>query len=433
MSAQDSIAFPPGTTSVTRRAALGGLALLTLVNLLNYLDRYLLAALLPQIKASGLSLSDFELGTLMTGFIIVYLLAAPLFGALGDRGRRPRLIALGVALWSLATAASGLARGYAQLFIARAAVGVGEAAYGTIAPALLADYFPRTIRGRAFAVFYMAIPVGSALGYVFGGLAAQAWSWRAAFLLAGLPGALLAACLLWLCDPPRGVQEPEAARAPVAAGVGATLSLYAALLRRAPYTLTVLGYAAYTFAMGGLAFWMPTFLMRERGLPSAQATTAFGVVVVVTGFLGTFAGGWLGDLWQKRSSQAYLWLCGVATLLSAPVAAVALMASARELYYPALVAAELLLFMSTGPVNSAIVNLVSPAQRASAVALSVFAIHALGDVVSPALIGALSDRWSLRLAVLVVPVAVAASGILWLAAAMAARTAQGTDVRSAAH
>ena len=433
MSAQDHTASPPGTTAVTRRAALGGLAVLTVINLLNYLDRYVLAALLPQIKASGLSLSDFELGTLMTGFIIVYLLAAPLFGSLGDRGRRPRLIALGVTLWSLATAASGLARSYAQLFIARAAVGVGEAAYGTIAPALLADYFPRTTRGRAFAVFYMAIPVGSALGYVFGGLAAQAWDWRVAFLLAGLPGLLLAVSVYWLADPPRGAQESGAAVAPIAGGMGATLSLYLTLLRRAPYTLAVLGYAAYTFAMGGLAFWMPTFLMRARGLPAAQATTVFGVVVVITGFLGTFAGGWLGDLWQKRSPQAYLWLCGMATLLAVPVAALALTAPGREVYYPALIVAELLLFMSTGPVNSAIVNLVSPAQRASAMALSVFAIHALGDVVSPSLIGALSDRWSLGAAVLVVPVAVAASGLLWLAAAVAARRTGNAGVVSAAH
>jgi len=431
MTAQDSTTGSPGTTAVTRRAALGGLAVLTLINLLNYLDRYVLAALLPQIKSSGLSLSDFELGTLMTGFIIVYLLAAPLFGSLGDRGRRPRLVAIGVTLWSLATAASGLARSYLQLFSARAAVGVGEAAYGTIAPALLADYFPRGSRGRAFAVFYMAIPVGSALGYVFGGLAAQAWGWRTAFLLAGLPGLALAVCLRRLVDPPRGVQEPGLAAAPAAGGVAATWALYRALLRRAPYTLTVLGYAAYTFAMGGLAFWMPTFLMRARGLPAAQATTTFGVVVVVTGFLGTFAGGWLGDLWQKRSQQAYLWLCGVVTLLAVPVAAVALMAAARAVYYPALIVAELLLFMSTGPVNSAIVNLVAPAQRASAVGLSVFAIHALGDVLSPSLIGALSDHWSLGVAVLVVPVAVAISGLLWLAAAAAARGAPAADARPA--
>ena len=430
MTAQGGTAGSPGTISLTRRAALGGLAVLTLINLLNYLDRYVLSALLPQIKASGLNLSDFQLGTLMTGFIIVYMLAAPLFGAMGDRGRRPRLIAFGVALWSLATAASGLALGYAQLFTARAMVGIGEAAYGTIAPALLADYFGRARRGRVFAVFYMAIPVGSALGYVFGGLASQAWGWRAAFLVAGLPGLLLAACVLRVPDPPRGTQDAEAAPAPdqasgsvdqvaAAGGIGGTLTLYLALLRRPAYALAVLGYAAYTFAMGGLAFWMPTFLQRVRGLSAAQATTAFGLVVVVTGLLGTFAGGWLGDLWQKRSRQAYLWLCGIATLLAVPVAAVALMAPARAVYYPALVIAELLLFVSTGPVNSAIVNLVSPAQRASAVALSVLAIHVLGDVISPSLIGALSDRYSLGSAVLVVPVAVAISGVLWLAAAKA--------------
>jgi len=189
--------------------------------------------------------------------------------------------------------------------------------------------------------------------------------------------------------------------------------------------VVVLGYAAYTFALGGLAFWMPSFLERVRHVPLDRATTGFGEIVIVTGFLGTFAGGWLGDHLLRYSRQAYLWFSGVTTLLAVPCALLALTAPSPAVYYPAIVAAELLLFMSTGPINAAIVNIAAPFERASAVALSMFAIHLLGDVPSPVIIGRVSDVSSLGEAVLIVPVAIAVSGIIWLfAARVNARAAQ---------
>jgi predicted MFS family arabinose efflux permease len=265
----------------------------------------------------------------------------------------------------------------------------------------------------------MAIPVGSALGYILGGLVSQHIGWRAAFFVAGAPGLVLAAAVLWLPDPPRGTQDAPARLAGAAAAPGSQspLAVYLNLLRRAPYMLLVLGYAAYTFALGGLAFWMPAFLQRVHGIPKVQATTGFGAIVVVTGFVGTFLGGWLGDYGLKYSRQAYLWFSGAATLLAVPFVVLSLTASAPAVFYPALVCAQLLLFMSTGPINAAIVNMVSPFERASAVALSMFAIHLLGDVPSPVLIGRLSDASSLGQAVLVVPVAVAIGGLMWLVAA----------------
>ncbi len=442
---------PSRERSVSRRAALGGLAALTLINLFNYLDRYVVSALLPSLGRAHMGLSDFRLGTLMTSFLVVYMLAAPAFGVLGDRASRTKSIAAGVLVWSFATALSGLARSYFQLLAGRAVVGIGEAAYGTIAPALLADYFGPEARGRVFAVFGMAIPVGAALGYVVGGLIDHAYGWRAAFFVAGLPGVALAAWILRLPDPLRGAKERaapvlsgaapvpngaacvqsraasmQAGAAPVqgraAIGLAANLAVYARLLRRRPYTLAVLGYAAYTFALGGLAFWMPTFLERVRGVPGPAATTGFGAIVVATGFAGTFAGGWLGDRWLKASREAYYWLCALTALAAVPFAAVALTAQAPTVYYAAIVAAELLLFMSTGPINSIIVSLAAPWERASAVALSVLTIHLLGDVASPPLIGALSDVSSLGAAVLIVPAAIALCGALWLAAGREARS-----------
>jgi len=396
------------------------LAVLTLINLFNYLDRWIVAALAESMKHSELGLSDTQLGSLMTGFIIVYMIAAPLFGSLGDARSRTRLLGLGVAIWSVATALAGLATSYASLFAARAAVGVGEAAYGTISPALLADYFPRERRGRVFAVFFAAIPIGSALGYIVGGLVDHYFGWRQAFFVAGVPGLVLAALALRLYDPPRGAQDSAGGLTAGAHAVSlgdAARAAYAALIRNRPYVLTVLGYAAYTFAIGALAFWTPAFLERTRGIPKAQATVQFGAIVVVTGFIGTYAGGWIGDSLLRVSRQAYLWVSGVVTLVAAPLTLVALAAPHPAVYWTAMVAAELCLFASTGPINSAIVNVVSPHMRATAVALSIFTIHLLGDVPSPSLVGVLSDARSLGEAVLIIPLAVLAGGIVWTYAA----------------
>ncbi len=410
--------LPPGPA-----AARWGLAVLTAINLFNYLDRWIVAALVESLKKSDLALDDFQLGLLATGFIVVYTLTSPLFGILGDRGSRPRLLALGVGLWSVATALAGRAQGFVSLFLARSAVGIGEAAYGTISPGLLADYYPKSRRGRVFAVFFVAIPVGSALGYVVGGLIDHRWGWRAAFYVAGLPGLLLALMALSLPDPPRGSQDEEGIVP--ALPPPSTRQVYRDLFRNTPYILTVLGYAAYTFAIGGLAFWAPAFLERMRGVPKSQATVEFGAIIVVTGLVGTFAGGWLGDALLKRWKEAYLWVSGVATLLAVPAAFLALASPRRAVYLPAIVVTEILLFASTGPVNSAIVNVVSPGERASAVALSIFAMHILGDVPSPPLIGALSQASDLARALLVVPVAIAVAGVVWTWAAWRGERAAG--------
>src|ERR1700676_3143640 len=314
-----------------RASANFGLAILAFINLFSYLDRYVVSGVLESLKHSDLGLSDTNLAYVMSGFLVVYTLTAPVFGALGDRRSRPRLIAFGVACWSFATALSGFAINFLTLFAARASVGVGEAAYVTIAPSLLADYFPVRQRGRVMAIFFCAIPVGSALGYVVGGLVDKHYGWRMAFFVAGVPGLLLAALCLLLRDPPRGVQDAGHAdtvsAVPAAAPASKSLlanmrkdtwATYGRLMHNKPYVLTVLGYAAYTFAVGGLAVWMPAFLERARGIPRSDATVSLGAIVVITGFVGTFVGGWLGDYCAKFSRQAHLWLSSISTLVAVP-------------------------------------------------------------------------------------------------------------------
>jgi MFS family permease len=388
------------------------LAVLTAVNLVNYLDRYVVSALFESLRAD-LWLTDARLGLLGTGFIVVYMLASPLFGILGDRRRRPPLLAVGVALWSAATFLSGFARGYWTLLAARAAVGIGEAAYGTISPGLLADHYGPARRGRAYAFFFAAIPVGAALGYAVGGLVDRTLGWRAAFFVAGVPGLALAVACLRLPDPPRGAAE----RAWAISGAGGIAATYRGLLASRPYVLSVLGYAAYTFAVGGISWWMPAFLERTRGVPRTAATVQFGAIVVMTGFVGTFAGGHVADALRRRLKEADLWVCGISALAAAPAALAAFTVWRPGLYLLALVVAQLLLFASTGPVNAAILAEVPPAERASAMAVSILAIHLLGDVPSPWLIGLVSDHSSLRRAVLIVPVAILVAGAVWTYAA----------------
>jgi len=418
-------------TPAAQRAARYALAILALINLFNYLDRWVVAAVVESLKKS-LQLSDTQIGLLPTGFIVIYTLTSPLFGTFGDRNARPPLIALGVAVWSVATALGGLARGFTSLFIARSAVGVGEAAYGTIAPALLADSFPIEKRGRVLAVFFAAIPIGSAAGYILGGLADQHFGWRAAFWIAGAPGLLLALLVMLVKDPPRGLHDVGGEW-----GVGGreseteancTMSAvensdprpptpwtyaYRDLLRNRPFILTALGYGAYTFALGGLGYWMPAFLERVRGMPRSEATVTFGAIALVTGFVGTFAGGWLGDLFLSRSKQSYLWVSGIATLLAAPATYVAVSNPHRGVYLPAIAIAEVFIFMSTGPVNSAIINVVKPGERATALGLSVLVMHLVGDIPSPPLIGLVSDHSTLERAFMLVPLAILVAGGIW--------------------
>ena len=154
-------------------------------------------------------------------------------------------------------------------------------------------------------------------------------------------------------------------------------------------------------------------------MPRSEATVSFGTIVVITGFIGTFVGGWLGDYWAKYSRQAYLWLSAIATLIAAPCVWLALTMTSHTAYVTWMVAAQLCMFLSTGPINAAIINLVSATERATAIALSVFAIHVLGDVPSPYLIGALSDASSLEAAVKIVPIAVFIGGLMWIWAARA--------------
>jgi MFS family permease len=386
-----------------RRYALG---LLLAVNLLNYIDRQVLFAVFPLIK-DDLRITDTALGLLGSAFMLSYLLLAPLFGWLGDRWSRVKLASGGLVVWSLATALAGLAPGYRTLLAARATVGVGEASFGTVSPGLLADFFPKEHRGRILSWFYVAIPVGSALGYLVGGVLGHRFGWHAAFLMVGLPGLLLAVPIALLRTPPRGGDQAPTPARPAQGGAG-----YASLFRNRSFVANTLAMAAMTFAMGGLAQWIPTFLYRMHGLDVEKGNFLFGATTVAAGILGTLAGGWLGDRWQKRSGKGYLLVSGWGFLIGTPFVAWAILAPGLGACMTAVFVAEFFLFLNTGPLNTVILNVTPAAMRAMAFAVNIFFIHALGDAVSPSILGWLSDHWGLRSALLVTPFAMALAGLL---------------------
>jgi predicted MFS family arabinose efflux permease len=373
----------------------GVLALLLAVNILNYVDRQIVYALLPLIQGD-LKLSDVQAGSLASAFIVVYMLAAPPIAWLADtRGRR---------LWSLATGAAGLATGFASLFISRAAVGVGEACYGAISPSFVAERFPAEKRGRALAIFSMAIPVGSALGYAGGGLIGDRFGWRTAFWMVGLPGLLLAALCSLLPDDAPHRDTPSAA-----AGYREVWNI--PCFRK----ITFAG-AAMTFALGGFAVWMPTFFHRTYALSVGRAGTLFGAITVLGGLVGSLLGGWIADRLRVRFPDADLLVSGVGLIAGMPLAAAAILAPSLSLSIGALFLAETFLFLNMGPLNSAIVSVTRLETRSMAFAANILIIHLLGDAASPTLIGWGSDTFGLSRALLIACAALGVGGAFCFAA-----------------
>jgi MFS family permease len=386
------------------------LLILSVLNLLDYLDRYLIASLGSLVKAE-MALSDRAFGFLGTAFFLVYLLSSPVFGYLGDRFGRSHLMAGGAVLWSLATSLTFWVGSYPALILARGAVGVGEASFGTLAPAYLADILPLGRRAKALGLFYLALPVGSALAYLVGGLVGSHWGWRPAFLLAGLPGLLLAALVYRL--PAGRPQVPPEAAAPDRL---TPLKESWALFRIPTLRRVTLGYGMVTFALGGLAFWMPRYLEVAKGLSHSQANLLLFGAVTLAGGLGTLTGGILGDRLLSRTLGAPLWVSGVGIVLALPLAALAIFAPGPAVYIPALAGAVFLLFLNPGVLTAVIVSVAGPYRRAQAVALNIVVIHLVGDVPSPFLIGWLSDLWALKWGVSITLAALAVGAVLIFAA-----------------
>ncbi len=443
----DPTAAPMGRDSPFPGAR-SALALLLFINLFNYIDRQVLAAVVGPIKetffgrrgaaAGGDSLTamidwfqnrlgfkpeDALLGLLAMAFMVVYMVGAPVFARLAERRSRWGLVGIGVILWSLASGASGLASTFLLLLITRCCVGIGEAAYGPVAPAMISDLYPVKIRGQVLAWFYIAIPVGSALGYVLGGWVAKSgigeWgasvigagheSWRWAFFLVTLPGMLLGVWSFFMPEPPRGQADLVRAAKPAAV----PWRNYLILLRTPSYTLCTLGMAAMTFAIGGIAFWMPYYLEGRPGAPT-NSTVIFGAVTAGAGLAGTLLGGLAGDKLRARFPGSYFLVSGTAMLAGFPVF-LAVLRAPFPWIWPLIFLTCFCLFFNTGPTNTILANVTHPSMRSIGFALNIFVIHALGDVISPVIVGLLNDWFhDMNQSFLVVGLTFFAAGVLWL-------------------
>ena len=395
--------------SIPLAGAWSSLALLLGINLFNYIDRQILAALEPEIRATFFAPNDpnamTRTGFLGDAFLITYMVSAPLLGWLADRFSRWLIIGCAVALWSFASGATGLAGTFGILVATRVLVGIGEGGYGPAAPTLLADLFPVEARGRVLAVFCSAIPVGSALGYVLGGQVGAHYGWRHAFYLVTFPGLILALLCFFRRDP-RTINNVRPTKQNI------RVVDYLRLFRIRSFTINTIAQAAMTFAVAGIGFWIAEYL-RFRGQPAASAKTIFGGVTVLAGLTSTLFGGWIADKLRPRFPSADFLVSGWGMIAACPI-------FIASLYMPfptawlAMFGSIFFLFLNTGPSNTAIANVSLPSVRAMAFALNIFVIHILGDLLAFPSIGFVGGHTNIRIAFLFVTAVMLISGVIWL-------------------
>lgn len=405
------------------------LAVLTALSLLNYIDRNMLLGVQPLVQKE-LKINDAQTGLLTSAFFFCYMIAAPLVGWMGDRFSRKNIVLIGIAIWSGFTLLTWLVRDYNQLLFRHTIVGIGEASYATIAPSLVADLFPIEKRGRMLSIFYLGLPLGSALGILLGGPLGEHFGWRVPFMLAGIPGFVLALIFWILPEPERGLHDPDAVLAQhpakrdwtsMVADAGGVWRTILSLFSNRAFMTACLGMAMYTFAVGGLQVWIPTFLHRVRGMSVGRAAIVFGLIAAINGIFATLLGGWIGDRMLKRDDGAYYRFSGMVMFAAVPLMIAAVYISG-PLMLPAIFLAVFALLIGTGPSNAAVVNSVNAGIRSTALAVNTFIIHALGDAFSPTLIGWVSDKTSLQTSFWAAFVAAGLSGaFFWYGARYAPR------------
>ncbi len=385
MPAREKHNLNPGATTA--------LVLLTALNFVNYIDRYILPGVQEQIKGE-FHLTDAQIGSLTLWFMVAYMATSPITGWLGDRFPRKPMIVVAALFWSGINLLTATVHTFAALNLRHAALGIGEASFGIFAPAMLADFYPASSRNRVLTVFNIAIPVGAALGYLIGGSVAQHFGWRWSFIVSAVPGILIALLIAAFMQEPKRTQTDltQTKRTKPSTEKQTVLSL----LHNPAYLTSVLGYAAVTFSLGGISWWMPSFLHRVDGRSLGSAGFLMGAITVVAGLGGTVLGGAVAQLWSRHTPKALYLIPAIGALLAVPPAVVCFFGpklfGTRAFTLPSLGLAIFLIFLGTGPVNAASINAVRPEIRATALAGQLFLIHALGDAISPTIIGAVSDR-----------------------------------------
>ena len=416
----------PGKASLA--GATVALILLTALNFVNYIDRYILPGVQEQVKGE-FRITDAQIGSLTLWFMIAYMAASPVTGWLGDRYPRKPMIVAAALFWGSVNVLTASVRSYDSLNLRHAALGIGEASFGIFAPSLLSDFYPPDQRNRVLTIFNIAIPVGAALGYLIGGSVGEHYGWRTSFIVSAIPALLIAILIaVFMKEPPRGESRNDRARL--------KSDTVLSLLRNPAYLCSIGGYAAVTFSLGGISWWMPSFLQRIEGRSESSAAFLMGAITVVTGLLGTILGGFIAQRLSKKTPKALYLVPAIGALLATPPALVCFFGPAvlgtKAFTLPSLALAIFFIFLGTGPVNAATVNAVRPEIRATALAGQLFLIHALGDAISPRIIGTVSDHSDLSVGLGSTLIAlILGSGIFFLGARFAPPLQSATQAAAA--
>ncbi|GFS95588.1 protein spinster homolog 1 [Nephila pilipes] len=373
--------------------------ILCFINLINYMDRYTLAGVLVDVKAYY-ELDDKEAGLLQTSFIISYLIMAPVFGYLGDRYNRPKIMAFGILFWSLTTFLGSCIPGqYFGLFLfTRALVGTGEASYSTIAPTVIADLFTDSARTRMLSLFYFAIPVGSGLGYIVGPKVANVighwyWALRVTPFL-GLIAVVL--CLTVLVEPPRGEAEGG-----VSLQTTSVIEDIIEVFKIPSFLWVTLGFTCVTFSVGALAWWVPDFMtdaLEVHGeIPDpVNVAIVFGAITCFAGIAGVVFGSLCSQYFRKKNERADPLICAYSMLFAVPLVYTACIVASSHVSvsYALIFFGVTLLCMNWVLVADIVLYVVMPKRRSMAEAIQITLSHALGDACSPYIVGCLSDALS---------------------------------------
>jgi len=369
------------------------LAFLVALYIINYVDRQILSVLLEPIK-QDLGASDTQMG-LLTGlaFALFYTVAAIPIARLADGGVRRDVIVVGVAVWSVMTAACGFARNFVELALARVGVGIGEATLNPAAHSLLSDYFPPEKRATALALYNVGGNLGIMVGFMLGGYVGEAFGWRNAFLIVGLPGLLAAVATRFvLVEPPRGGQEGLS----VEADLATTREVMHFMLRQRTFRHLALASALYAFAAYGFTVWGSTFLIRVHHMTLSETGVAMGLVQGIGGGLGTYAGGRMSDALSRRDERFAVWVAAVGGALSLPFLALFLLWPERTGALLGYAVAMVFSVFFVGPSYGLAQSLARVRMRAQAAALLLFAINLIGLGIAPLVVGLLNDALAAR-------------------------------------
>jgi MFS family permease len=386
--ANQTASAPKPTRYISVPGATTALVLLTALNFVNYIDRYILPGVQEQIKGE-FHISDERIGALTFWFMVAYMATSPITGWLGDRFPRKPMIVIAALFWSGINFFTASVHSYDSLNLRHAALGIGEASFGIFAPAVLSDFYPEDQRNRVLTIFNIALFVGAALGYLIGGTVGEHFGWRRSFIVSAIPGAIIAILIaIFMKEPARGASQHVKAKL--------EKRTVHSLLKNKAYLSSILGYAAVTFSLGGISWWMPSFLQRVQGRTESSAAFLMGAITFVAGLGGTITGGFAAQRWSRKTPKALYLVPAISAALAVPPALICFFGP-KSLTISGLALAVFFISLGTGPVNAATLNAVRPEIRATAMAGQLLIIHLLGDTISPRIIGAVSDRSTLNL------------------------------------